>query len=114
MNIDGVRVLSQEVILQDPTFAFISIMALIFFIIAWVAISIDNGFGGWSLVVLVFAIIALIVLLIMAAIGAFEYDTGRSTYKCIFEDNVSIQEIYENYNVIGQDGEIWILEDRKC
>lgn len=36
----------------------------------------------------------------------------RNQYECIIDDSVSINEVYENYNVIERRGEIWVLEDK--
>ena len=36
----------------------------------------------------------------------------RNQYECIIDDSVSINEVYEKYNVIERRGKIWILEDK--
>ena len=36
----------------------------------------------------------------------------RNQYECIIDDSVSINEVYENYNVIERRGDIWVLEDK--
>ena len=40
-------------------------------------------------------------------------ETGRYEYKVLIEDGVEMKEFYERYNVIEQDGEIWIIEDKE-
>lgn len=40
-------------------------------------------------------------------------DSGRYTYKCTISEDVNFNDIYENYNVIGQEGKIWTLEDKE-
>lgn len=37
----------------------------------------------------------------------------RNQYECIIDDGVSINEVYENYNVIERRGDIWVLEDKE-
>lgn len=37
----------------------------------------------------------------------------RNQYECIIDDSVSINEVYENYNVIERRGDIWVLEDKE-
>lgn len=39
--------------------------------------------------------------------------TGRNQYKVLIDDSVSFNEIAENYKIVGQDGEIYILEDKE-
>lgn len=37
----------------------------------------------------------------------------RNQYECIIDDSVSINEVYDNYNVIERRGDIWVLEDKE-
>ena len=37
----------------------------------------------------------------------------RNQYECIIDDSVSINEVYENYNVLERRGDIWVLEDKE-
>lgn len=36
----------------------------------------------------------------------------RNQYECIIDDSVSINEVYENYNIIERRGDIWVLEEK--
>ena len=38
--------------------------------------------------------------------------TGRNQYKVLIDDSVSFNEIAEKYEIVGQDGDVYILEDR--
>ena len=42
-----------------------------------------------------------------------ESPDGRYRYEVTINENVSIQDIYEKYNIIEQDGKKWILEDKE-
>ena len=42
-----------------------------------------------------------------------KFDTGRNRYEVIFNDDQSIQDVYDKYIVVKQRGEIWVLEDRE-
>lgn len=42
-----------------------------------------------------------------------EIPSGRYRYEVIIQDDVSINEVYEHYKVIKQEGKIWILEDKE-
>lgn len=39
--------------------------------------------------------------------------TGRYRYEVTIDKSVSITDVYDNYNVIEQRGEIWVLEDKE-
>lgn len=36
----------------------------------------------------------------------------RNRYECLIDDTVPFVEVAENYDVVSQRGELWILEDR--
>lgn len=113
MAIDGVRVLAQEAIMEMPNWAVwvniisISIVAILF-ILNMVVKNTEICFK------IAFCILLLaLVFDLVGLTGIFNTPTPRNTYKCIFDEDVSIQEIYDNYNIVGRDGEIWILEDKE-
>ena len=39
-------------------------------------------------------------------------ESGRNRYECLIDDTVPFVEVVENYDVVSQRGELWILEDR--
>lgn len=46
--------------------------------------------------------------------GIYQPDyTGRNQYKVLIDDSVSFNEIAENYEIVGQDGDLYILEDKE-
>ena len=40
-------------------------------------------------------------------------ETGRYTYKCIMEDNVSAKYISDNFNIISVEDNTWTIEDKE-
>lgn len=46
--------------------------------------------------------------------GTFKYTvkTGEYRYECIIDDSVSYNEVVENYKIVEQRGDIWVLEDK--
>lgn len=44
--------------------------------------------------------------------GSAKRESGRNRYECLIDDTVSFVEVAENYDVVSQRGELWILEDR--
>ncbi|WP_304431011.1 hypothetical protein [Romboutsia ilealis] len=43
----------------------------------------------------------------------FYIETGRYTYKCILEDDVSANYISDNFNVISVEDGVWEIEDKE-
>jgi hypothetical protein len=39
--------------------------------------------------------------------------TGRYEYKVILDDTYPATQLYEEYEVIGQDGKIWIIQEKE-
>lgn len=113
MNIDGVRVLAQEPINEIPNWVFI-VAGLLVGCMILVAILVLVSDGNWALIVLIINVtVAFLWAFVAVVCGVFDKPSDRSTYKCIFDEDVSIQEIYDKYEVVGRDGEIWILEDKE-
>lgn len=40
-------------------------------------------------------------------------ETGRHTYECTMEDNVSAKYISDNFNIISVEDDIWTIEDKE-
>ena len=66
--------------------------------------------------VIIFGIISLVAIIatpiIIIASKTHWRTNERNHYECIIDDSVSINEVYEKYNVIDRRGKIWILEDK--
>ena len=63
--------------------------------------------------VLGFLVVLAIVLIGICCYGLFaEVESGRNRYECLIDDTVPFVEVVENYNIVGQRGELWILENR--
>ena len=45
-------------------------------------------------------------------LGSVRRPTGRNCYECLIDDTVSFTEISENYDIVGQRGDLLILEDK--
>lgn len=39
--------------------------------------------------------------------------TGRYRYECLINEDTSIVEIYNQYNIVERRGDIWVLEDKE-
>ena len=60
-----------------------------------------------------FLIGAVLCLFVGAFIDAnYEIPTGKYEYKVIIDDNVSMAEFYEHYEVVDQEGKIFIVREK--
>ena len=51
--------------------------------------------------------------LVLISIINPQTETGRYRYEATIDDSVSFLDLQERYNVIEQNGRIWVLEDKK-
>lgn len=113
MNIDGVRVLSQEAINEMPPVVPIVCWVLLGIVVItaiWLIIT-EEIWTGITLAIS--ATLLLLWIIITGVCGVFDKPSDRNIYKCIFEEDIPVQELYDKYEIIDKDGEIWILEDKE-
>lgn len=106
--VEGITVLNKIAVTGLPTWIIIS--ALIMFIIGLIVfvISIVSDWPGWTAIFPFVGILALVVCGILNSV----IKTGEYRYECIIDDSVSYNEVVENYNIVEQRGDIWVLEDK--
>lgn len=64
--------------------------------------------------VLGFSLVALVLVLggiLFYGLSA-KVESGRNRYECLIDDTVPFVEVVENYDVVNQRGDLWILEDK--
>lgn len=110
---DGITILNT--IIVDDCADWVSFIALALGVICITALILmltSNDETG----VIIFGIISLVAMIatpiIIIASKTHWRTNERNQYECIIDDSVSINEVYENYNVIERRGEIWVLEDK--
>lgn len=110
---DGITILNTIVIDECAKWASITALALgIVCMCAFLLMLISSG-GTDTTCFGVTSVIALVGALIIGITGQFRWRTNeRNQYECIIDDSVSINEVYENYNVIERRGDIWVLEEK--
>ena len=92
--------------------ALIMILFIITFLIASLVFEAVCRLGNLSFVVGIF--LALVLLFLSALVWApKDTPTGRYEYKVILDETYPATQLYENYEVIGQDGKIWIIQEKE-
>ena len=105
--IDGITILN-NVIISDfnpiPWLIVLVFLLLVAFIIVYISDELDRRNGiVWLCGMFALALILLIVNIRYSKVDAIQ---------CTIEDNVSINEVYDNYDVIDKQGEIWTLREK--
>ena len=108
--IEGVTILNKIAMTGLPIWA--TVLAMVIFIlgIGVFVISIMTDFD-WPTWTAIFPILGLVVLIISGILNC-TIKTGEYRYECTIDDSVSYNEIVENYKIIEQRGDIWVLEDK--
>lgn len=77
----------------------------------WIGVEEQSGTAGFKSFLLVLAV-ALVVSLLTAV--ATEHPTAYEThYKVTIDDNVSMNEFNEKYEIVSQEGKIYTIRERK-
>ena len=106
----GLEVLNKTVVTEPLSWVilFICSSIILLIILFMILVNADNmiiqTISGVFLVLIIFADLFL---------SIYEVPTDRYRYEVTIDKNVTIEEIYENYNVIEQRGDIWVLEDKE-
>lgn len=112
---EGVTILNQTEIMEPIPLAVTVIVILMiiaaisgiaFFIAEYVMASITCP------VILGFISISSLVIVLIIAILSPKHLTGYK-YEVTIDENVSMKEVYERYEIVEQRGDIWVLRDKK-
>ena len=107
--IEGITVLNEIAVTGVPSWMMVSaiIIAVIGFIVF--AIAIIAEWPAWK------AIIPIIIILFtwfICGIFNITFKTGKYQYECIIDDSVPYNEVVDNYKIVEQRGDIWVLEEK--
>lgn len=109
--IDGITILNNVTVSDFNPIPWL--IVLIGFLIVFTIICIANNIGanpdtiGLGCVILC-AIFGITLVLFIADI----HDSKVDAIQCTIEDDVSINEVYDNYDVIDKQGDIWTLKEK--
>ena len=115
LNMEGVTILNQTEIME-PTQLTVTIVVILiiiaaisciaFFIADYVMTSITCP------VILGFISISSLISVLVIGILSPKHLTGYE-YEATIDENVSMKEVYERYEIVEQRGDIWVLRDKK-
>ena len=105
------QILNVEPIIYNLLFVYIGI-AIVGFFLDYIIWSIDEE---WDSISIALFIIFFVFGTVGTTLAIFDHniEIGKNRYEVIFDKDYSIQKVYENYKVIEQRGDIWVLEDKE-
>lgn len=110
---DGITILNTTIVDEYAQWVVPTVVALGFICIVAFVLMLNSNDKG----IIIFGTISLLAMISMPIITSTSKShwrtNERNQYECIIDDSVSINEVYENYNVIDRRGDIWVLEDKE-
>lgn len=106
--VEGITILNKIAVTGLPTW--ISISAIILFVIGLIVLVVSLA-ADWPVWTAIFPLIGLSVIVTCGILSSI-IKTGEYRYECIIDNSVSYNEVVENYKVVEQRGDIWVLEDK--
>lgn len=107
--VDGITILNKTAVTGLPTW--VSVLAFIIFVTGLIVFAVSMILDGPVWITTSSLIISLS---IMGTCGILTciIKTGECRYECIINDSVPYNEVAENYKIIEQRGDIWVLDDK--
>lgn len=107
---EGITILNKVAVTGLPSWVMVS--ATVLFIIGVLVFIVDIiADCNWPVWTAVFLLIGWLVLVICIFLD-ITITTDKYRYECTIDDSVSYNEVVENYKIIEQRGDIWVLEDK--
>lgn len=105
---DGITILNQTLIWEprSEVLSFIMMILLIFGLIFW-ANTFDN------IILRITIALGLCLIFCLVLYFGLNVKTGGYEYQAIISDDYPTQSLYEKYEVIRQEGKIWVLRDKE-
>ena len=103
-------IVNQYPVMEGTTPAWVNLLAIVCLFVCVFILVLSLVDRYWSIAITFGCFVILFLSLII--VGNGKRETGRNCYECLIDDTVSFVEVAENYNIVGQRGELWILEDR--
>ena len=114
--IEGVTVLGQEAIKESPQWmTAILVIGLLVMVLAFVVMFFGAFCEDFRMVdkgIVMMSVTAALLLVLALMVVVIEVPTGRYEYKVIIDDDVPFTELYDNYEIINQEGQIYTIKDK--
>ena len=106
--IEGITILNKIAITGLPPWIMVSAIVLLAIGLLIFTVSIIADWPTWTVIIPAVSLLVFVICGILDGI----IKTGEYRYECIIDDSVPYTEVVENYKIIEQRGDIWVLEDK--
>ena len=107
--IEGITILNKIAVTGVPSWVLVSAAVILIIGLIVFAISIIAEWPTWTAIV---PIIIVLLIWFICGILNITIKTGEYRYECTIDDSVPYNKVVENYKIIEQRGDIWVLEDK--
>lgn len=109
----GITILTQHPIMEyvGQVWVVLAVIAFVLTISFLIVALVCDSFESFG-----YFIVFLIMLFVFAIIGKVyckQVETGRYEYQVLLDETVDINELASHYDIIGQDGLIWTIQDKE-
>lgn len=108
--VEGITILNKVAITGLPSWIMAS--AAIILIIGAIIFVISIIMVDWPVWTAIIPFISAVLIAAICVLLSLVIKTGEYRYECIIDDSVSYNEVVENYKIVEQRGDIWVLEDK--
>ena len=73
----------------------------------------DKGKLAFSISMVIFVLTSISILVFGTMTEKCKKQTGKYKYECTVDKSVSFEELTDNYEIVDQRGDIWVLKDKE-
>nr|DAN92060.1 MAG TPA: hypothetical protein [Caudoviricetes sp.] len=107
--VEGITILNKTAVTGLPTC--VLVLAFIAFVTGLIVFAVSMILDGQVWITTSSLIISLSIMVTCGILKCI-IKTGEYRYECIINDSVPYNEVADNYKIIEQRGDIWVLEDK--
>lgn len=104
---DGITILNQTMV-WEPRSEVLSFIMVILLIVGIIFL----GYSYNNIVLRIIIAVGICLTFCLVLYFGLNVKTGRYEYQAIISDDYSAHSLYEKYEVVRQDGKIWVLRDK--
>ena len=108
----GIEILNKTEIFETPDYAYFGFVLFLLIGLTCLVFGIMGDITSVNLYLLLYSF-AFFVGSILFITKSDSIATGRYQYECTIDNSVSFEDVCEKYNVIRQNGKLYILEDKE-
>ena len=109
---EGVQILNKIEVTEFGVCNILLLIAFIFFTVISIALMIivDEIY-----LTIIFGVLTVVFTIACGVSMAISFDSSGKHYRyeCLIDESISLNDLYEKYEIVEQRGEIWVLEEKE-